>query len=328
MTILVTGASGFLGSHIAEQLSQSGRPVRALVRKSSNTKFLSTLPNVEFAYGTVEDRRSVLDAAEGVTGIIHAAGLVKAKSSDEFRRVNTEGTENLIEAARSQGSALRRFVLVSSQAVGGPSDKNGTPVRVGSETAPVTAYGRSKLAAEKALLAATDVPSVILRPPAIYGPRDSEVLIFFKSVSAGVLPMTTPPEVMFSMIYGPDCAAACIRALDADLPTGSTFYLEDGVPISYGDMVLAVEEAVGKRAWMRIPLPKKVVRAAAAATMAYGKLTDRAVMFTLDKCNELQADGWVCDGSPARAALGWAPKVDFREGVKLTGRWYKNAGWL
>ena len=100
MTILVTGASGFLGSHVAEQLSQAGQPVRALVRRSSNTKFLSTLRGVELAYGSVEDRASCLAATEGVSGIIHVAGLVKAKSSEDFLRVNTEGTENLIEGAQ------------------------------------------------------------------------------------------------------------------------------------------------------------------------------------------------------------------------------------
>jgi len=328
MTILVTGASGFLGSHIAEQLSASGRNVRVLVRPSSNTKFLETLSNVEFAPGSVEDKASVLKAADGVTGIIHAAGLVKAKSADEFRRINTEGTENLIAAAKKQLGTLKRFVLVSSQAVGGPSGLDRTPVRIGSETEPVTAYGRSKLAAERALLAATEVPSVILRPPAIYGPRDGEVLIFFKSVSKGVLPLTNPIGAMYSMIYGPDCAAACVAALDADLPSSSVFYVEDGVPISFENMIRAVEEAVGKRAWLRIPLPQRVVRGAALLSQAYGKLTDRAVMLTLDKCNELHADGWLCDGAPARQALGWEPRVNFEEGVKLTARWYKNEGWL
>lgn len=328
MTILVTGATGFLGSHIAEQLSQSGRAVRALVRRSSNTRFLNSLANVELAYGSVEDRDSVLRATRGVTGIIHAAGLVKAKSPDEFLRVNTEGTENLIEAAERELPTLNRFVFVSSQAAGGPSDADGTPVQVGQEKAPVTAYGRSKLAAEKSLLAAQSISSVILRPPAIYGPRDSEILIFFKSVSTGILPLTNPLDARYSMIYGPDCAAACIRALDAEIPSGSIFYLEDGKPVTFAEMIRLVEQALGKKAWIRLPLPQNLVRGAAFLTQLYGKWADRAVMLTLDKCNELHAPGWVCDGSEAQQALGWKPEVQFEAGVKLTARWYKNAGWL
>lgn len=329
MTILVTGASGFLGSHVAEQLSRAGRPVRVLVRKSSNKKFLESLPGVEFAYGSVEDEASCLEAIEGVTGVVHVAGLVKARDSEGFRLVNTIGTENLVEAALRQNGAVKRFVFVSSQAAGGPSSKYGAPVRVGEEKTPVTAYGRSKLAAEKSLLAVKDqLHSVILRPPAIYGPRDSEILIFFKSVASGVLPLTNPVDAMYSMIYGPDCAAACISALDANVPSGSVFYVEDGAPISFGDMIKGVEAALGKKAWMRIPLPKNVVRGAALATQLYGKVIDKPVMLTLDKCNELHADGWVCDGAPARAALGWQPTVTFPAGVKLTADWYKQEGWL
>lgn len=328
MTILVTGATGFLGSHIAEQLSLSGRPVRALVRKTSNLKFLQTLSNVELVFGSVDDEASCTEAAKGCTGVIHAAGLVKAKSSEEFRKVNTEGTENLLIAAQKSGT-VKRFVFVSSQAVGGPSDANGTPVKVGSETEPVTAYGRSKLAAEKILLSQKKVMhSVILRPPAIYGPRDGEILIFFKAIRNGVLPLTNPLDAKYSMIYGPDCAAACIRALDAEVESGTVLFLDDGKPPSFREMIEQVETALGKRAWIRLPLPQSVVRGAAAVTELYGKVTGQAVMLTMDKCNELHAPGWVCDGGPAREALGWVPRVQFAEGVKLTTDWYRREGWL
>src|SRR5690349_18951818 len=113
MTILITGGSGFLGSHVAEQLSRAGRSVRALVRKSSDTSFLRTLPGVELVEGAVDDRASVLAAAQGVTGIVHAAGLVKAKTPEDFNRVNAGGTENLIAAALENRATLKRFVLVS-----------------------------------------------------------------------------------------------------------------------------------------------------------------------------------------------------------------------
>lgn len=327
MTILVTGASGFIGSHVAEQLSKAGRPVRALLRKSSNTSFVKTLPGVEIVDGSVDDRESVRRATEGVSQVIHVAGLVKARGPEEFRRVNTEGTENMVAAAVEHG--VSRFVFVSSQAAGGPSDKGGEPIRVGTERPPVTGYGRSKLAAERLLLAEKDkLHSVILRPPALYGPRDREVLIFFKAVASGVLPLTNPLDAMYSMLYGPDCASACIAALSANVPSGSVYYVEDGAPLFFADMIRAVEEALGKRAWVRVPLPKNLVRGAALLTQAYGKLTNQAVMLTPDKCNELHAASWVCDGQPARSELGWQPTMTFAEGVKVTARWYKDNGWL
>lgn len=328
MTVLVTGASGFLGSHVVEQLSQANRPVRALVRRSSNVSFLKTLPHVELAYGSVDDQKSVLAAMEGVDAVVHAAGLVKARGPAEFHSINTEGTQNLLTAALRFKDEIRRFVLVSSQAAGGPSDAAGTPVTIGKETEPVTHYGRSKLAAEHAALALKDeLPVTILRPPAIYGPRDREILIFFKSVHKGILPLTNPLDAKYSMIYGPDCASACVRAVDADLPSGSTFYVDDGAPVTFQEMIHAVERALGTRAWVRLPLPRPVVRTAAFFSELYGSLTNQAVMLTRDKCNELFHQ-WVCDGHQAREQLDWSPRVQFVEGVQLTAAWYKQAGWL
>src|SRR3954451_14841080 len=145
MTILVTGGSGFLGSHIIEQLSRAGRPVRALVRRSSDTKFLRTLSDVELFDGAIDDRASLERAVSGVEAVVHSAGLVKARNLEEFMRVNARGTENLLEVCLPLGASLRRFVHVSSVTVGGPSDAHGNPVSVDATPRPVTNYGRSKL---------------------------------------------------------------------------------------------------------------------------------------------------------------------------------------
>ncbi|MCK6590321.1 MAG: SDR family NAD(P)-dependent oxidoreductase [Polyangiaceae bacterium] len=175
MKVFVTGASGFLGSHVAEQLSAEGHSVVALVRRSSNTKFLSTLKNVELAYGAVEDAASVRAAVKGADAVVHSAGLVKARNEQEFHRVNVEGTRNVLEAAAEECSGPRRFVFVSSLAAVGPSI-DGKPVGTEAEGKPVTAYGRSKLAAERLVLEAKEkLPVVVLRPPMIYGPRDPDL---------------------------------------------------------------------------------------------------------------------------------------------------------
>jgi nucleoside-diphosphate-sugar epimerase len=328
MTILVTGGSGFLGSHVIEQLSQAGRGVRALVRKSSDTKFLRTLPNVELFDGAVDDRASLERAVAGVEAVVHSAGLVKARSLEEFMRVNARGTEHLLEACLPHKATLKRFVLVSSIAVGGPSDAQGNPVPLDSEPRPVTDYGRSKLAAEKAALAQKDQLKItILRPPAIYGPRDREILAFFKSIKLGVLPLLGSPQSKLSMTFGPDCARACIRAIDAEVPSGSIFAVDDGAVHTMAELIQEAESAVGKRAFLRIPLPRRVVEGAAFMSEAYGKVTNRAVMLTRDKCNEL-FDQWVCDSSNTQRALDWAPSVTFSQGVKRTVDWYREAGWL
>jgi len=328
MTILVTGGSGFLGSHVIEQLSQAGRPVRALVRRSSDTKFLRSLSNVELVDGAVDDRASLERAVVGVEAVVHSAGLVKARNLDEFMRVNARGTENMLAACLPLGGSLKRFVQVSSIAVGGPSDAYGNPVSVDATPRPVTDYGRSKLAAERAVLAMKDQLKVtVIRPPAIYGPRDREILAFFKSIKMGVLPLLGSPQSKLSMTFGPDCARACIAAIDADVPSGSIFSVDDGAVHTMAELISEAESALGKRAFLRIPLPRRIVEGAALMSESYGKLTNRAMMLTRDKCNEL-FDQWVCDGESARRDLNWSPNVSFSQGVKQTVDWYRSAGWL
>jgi 2-alkyl-3-oxoalkanoate reductase len=328
MTILVTGGTGFLGSHVIEQLSLAGRPVRALVRRSSDTKFLRTLSNVELVEGAIDDRPSLERAVVGVEAVVHAAGLVKARSLVEFMRVNAGGTDNLLTACLPLGASLKRFVHVSSVTVGGPSDAHGNPVPVDAEPRPVTNYGRSKLEAEQIILSKKDRLKVtIIRPPAIYGPRDREIFAFFKSIKLGVLPLLGSPQSKLSMVYGPDCARACIRAIDAEVPSGSIFAVDDGTVHTMAELIEEAEAAMGKRAFLRIPLPRSVVESAALLSESYGKLTNRAVMLTRDKCNEL-FDQWVCDGSSAQRELGFTPSVGFSQGVQLTVDWYRAAGWL
>jgi 2-alkyl-3-oxoalkanoate reductase len=328
MITLVTGGSGFLGSHVVEHLARAGRPVRALVRQSSDTRFLKSLPGVELFEGAVDDLASVKRAAAGVSGVIHVAGLVKARSAEEFMRVNRGGTEHLLDAALENAGTIRRFVLVSSLAALRPSDASGTPVPEDAEPRPVTDYGKSKLAAERAALSKKDrLPLVILRPPAIYGPRDREILAFFKSIKLGILPLLGSTQNKLSMIYGSDCASACVAALDRDLPSGAAYHVDDGRVHTLEEMIMLAEQAMGRKAKLRFHLPRRLVETAALGAELYGRATNRAVMLTRDKLNEL-FEQWVCDGSKARRDLDWQPLVSFEAGVQQTVAFYREAGWL
>jgi nucleoside-diphosphate-sugar epimerase len=302
--------------------------VRALVRASSDTRFLRGLAGVELVEAALRDRSALVEAARGVSAIIHSAGLVKARSEEEFHQVNVGGTENLLEAARATKDTLRRFVFVSSLAAAGPTDADGTPLKSDAPAHPVTRYGRSKRAAERVVLAAKDeLPVVVLRPAAIYGPRDREILAFFKAVQNRVFPYFGSAQNKTCLIYGPDCAAACIAAIEANIPSGALHFLEDGNVYTFETMFAAVEKALGRRALVRFPLPRALIHGVATATELYGKVTDRAVMLTRDKTNELFGQ-FVCDGSDARAALGWEPRVKLEEGARLTANWYREHGWL
>ena len=325
MKILVTGASGFLGGHVAELLSKRGDHVRALVRTTSNRRYLERLPNVELFEGSVEQVDRVREAVEGVDAVIHAAGLIKARSTDEFFAVNVGGTSNLVEASRGRG--LKRFVFVSSLEACGPSF-DGKPVPVDQEE-PVTAYGRSKLAAEKVVLSARDqVPVVILRPGAIYGPRDGEILEAFKSIKRGLLPLVAGGEAKGMWIYATDCAEACLRAIDADIPSGRVYFVDDGGgPIAQRDMLAGAERALGKRALLRANLPVPLFMTVARGLEAFGRMTNRPVMLTREKANML-LQHWVCSSEETRRELGWEPKVPFSDGVGRAVKWYRENGWL
>lgn len=328
MKILVTGGTGFLGSHVVEQLSNEGHDIVALARKSSNTRFLQSLKNVVLAYGAVEDRDAVREAMSGVDAVIHSAGLVKARDEDEFLRTNAGGTENLLDAAREIAPTLKRFVLVSSLAAIGPSE-DGHPIAPDRAPAPVTRYGRSKLEAERRALARKDeLPLTILRPPMIYGPRDVETFAFFQSVSRRFLPYIGTGQNTLSVVYASDAASACVRAVHADVPSGSAYFLDDGSTYVWLDMLHEIERALGAEALLRISVPFPVFRAAAFASETLGKLRGKAVMLTRDKANELAQPHWVCDASATRRDLGWEPQVQWSEGARRAVEWYRANAWL
>ncbi len=325
--VLVTGGSGFLGSWVCELLSKRGDSVRALVRKTSNTKQLRSLEHVELASGSVEDARSVDAAATGCDAIIHCAGLVKARNDEELTRVNVTGTANLIDAAKKHG--IKRFIHVSSLEASGPS-KSGEPVSLEQES-PVTAYGRTKLAGEKVALAARgDLHVVVLRPGAIYGPRDMEILEAFKSVKRGLLPTVAGGVARGSFVWGPDCAAACLRALDLaeKIPSGSIYFVDDGgPPVTQKEFLEMIEDAMGRRALVRLSLPKSVLKTVAFGVEAFGKASGKAVMLTREKANML-LQHFVCESSRTQKDLGWKPEVPLGEGVRRAVTWYKDNGYL
>lgn len=325
MKVLVTGGSGFLGSHIAEQLAAQGHSVRALVRKSSNTKFLSTISGVELAHGAVEDKDAVARAAAGVDAIIHSAGVVKARTPADFAATNVDGTRNLLEVALDHRTRIKRFVFVSSLAAHGPS-ADGSPIPHDREPSPVTHYGRSKLAAERLVTAAKDDLLVTtIRPPTIYGPRDTEMFAFFEALAMGILPVMGGGKQKLSIVHGQDAARATILAATVEHESGRAYYVEDGAARTLSEMA---ELFAGAKRPLRLPVPMPLLHVAALGNEVWGKLRNEARMFTRDKIHELVAPHWVCSSEPIRSELGWSPELSWAEGAKMTAEWYRREGWL
>jgi nucleoside-diphosphate-sugar epimerase len=327
MRILVTGATGFLGSHIAEQLARQGHDVRVLVRRTSDHSFLQGF-EAEEALGEVTQPDSLPAVVDGVEAIVHAAGLTKARSAAEFDEVNSEGTANLL-AALDPAQPLRRFVLISSLAAHGPSE-DGCPRPPDAAPAPVTAYGRSKLRAEEAVRswAGEGHAATIIRPPVIYGPRDRQLLPFFHLARWRLAPLLGGGTNAVSCVYVEDAARAAVLAATAgdDAPS-ATYPVDDGVVYTWRDLLAAVEQAVGRKA-LRLPSPPWAFAAAALVSELYGRLRRQAVAFTREKVVEMRQRYWVCSHEEIARDLGWQPEVGLSEGAALTAAWYRQYGWL
>jgi nucleoside-diphosphate-sugar epimerase len=325
MKVLVTGASGFLGGHVVERLAARGDRVRAMVRATSKKEHLVKLPNVELFEGALEEPDRAAAALDGVDAVVHVAGLVKARSTDEFFAVNVGGTSNLVDPARKRGASLKRFVYVSTLVACGPS-ADGLPVLADQEI-PNNAYGRSKLAAEKVVLGASaDMRSIILRPGAIYGPRDGEIFELFLTVKRGLLPLVAGGSAKSSWVYATDCADACLRALEADVPSGAKYFVDE-TTVTQKQLFADIETALGRRAFVRANLPRGLVMGIARGVETFGRLANRPVMFTPEKADML-LQHWVCSSEATRRDLGWTPQVPWEEGLRRTVAWYRENKWL
>jgi len=323
--VLITGASGFLGSHLAEHLRDEGHEVRAVVRRTSKTGFLESI-GAELHVASLETGEGLDEALEGVDAVVHGAAIVKARSAQEFHDVNAGGTERVLDAVRRHRPDVRRFVLVSSLAAHG-FGTNGDPRPLEADPDPVTHYGKSKLAAERVVLEAKDeIPVTIFRPPAIYGPRDQEMFAFFQIVNRRVVTFLGSGENRLSLIYAPDCARAIYAALSKEHPSGRVYFVEDGRFYTQREFAEHVERALGKKT-LKLSVPIGVVSAAAVGSELWGKLSNRAMMLTRDKVNELR-EQQVCRGDEIRDELGWEPEVQLDEGARVTADWYREKGWL
>jgi nucleoside-diphosphate-sugar epimerase len=320
--VALTGGTGFVGSHLVDTLCAAGLRPRVLVRDPASLRWIAGLP-IDAVRGTLEDAAALERLVDGAGTVFNIAGLLTADRAEDFHRVNRDGTARLVEAIGAASEA--RLVHCSSQAAVGPS---ADPAGVGPEAppAPVSDYGRSKLCGERAVAALGDASWwVIVRPPAIYGPRDTDVLEFFKMASRGVA-VVPAGERWITVAHVADVVLGLLAAATS-AESGRVYHLGEPAPRRLDQMLHELATAGGKTVRV-IPLPTAAVGivGAAAGLLRRAGIIDSAL--TRDKAREIAARHWTLRTADSLAALGVGEWTAFPEGARSTWAWYRGEGWL
>lgn len=330
MNILITGASGFIGSFIVSEALRRGMNVWAAVRRTSSRKYL-TDPRINFVELNLDSREEMVRQMAGLRfdAVVHAAGATKCLHADDFFRINTEGTRNLVNALRDMEMPLRRFVYVSSLSIYGPV-REAQPyeeIRESDTPQPNTAYGRSKLESERFLDSLTDFPCVTLRPTGVYGPRERDYFLMAKSIkghtdfSVGYKPQD------LTFVYVEDVVQAVFLAIERG-QNGRKYFLSDGQVYSSRTFSDFIHRELGRPWLLRIKAPIWVLRVVTFFGEYIGRMTGKISALNNDKYNIMRQRNWRCDIRPAIEELGYRPQYDLERGVKLTVKWYVENGWL
>ncbi len=330
MNVLITGASGFIGSFIVEEALRRGYNVWAAVRRTTSRKYLSD-PRINFVEldfnNPMRLDRAVADI--GFDYVVHAAGVTKSVNPGEFSRVNTQYTINLVNALRKQHTKLRMFVFVSSLSIYGPVRDN-TPleeIRESDTPQPNTLYGKSKLAAEEYLASLKLFPYVILRPTGVYGPREKDYFMMAKSIKQHTdFAVGYKPQYL-TFVYVEDVVQAVFLALEKGV-SGRKYFISDGQVYDSRTFSDLICRELGDPWLLRIKAPIWLLRVITFCGDIVGRLTGRVTALNNDKYHIMRQRNWRCDIRPAINELGYKPEYPLERGVPLAIKWYKDNKWL
>jgi nucleoside-diphosphate-sugar epimerase len=325
MRALITGATGFIGSHLAEALTRQGWEVRCLVRRPSGLGWVENL-DVQLVRGDCRDKLSLRASVEGVDYVFHLAGVISALSWDEYFQANVAGTKNLLEAVAERNPGLRKFVYVSSISATGPA-KEGQVLSEDDPCLPISDYGRSKLSAEAAIHAfAPRFPFVIIRPPNVIGPRQRELREVVRLIRKRIKPSVGTGEPQTSLCYVGDVVRALILGAEKQEADGRTYFLAYPRPYAWSDVTRAIQETLGIRFFfLKIPYPVQWLAAVAAETA--GHLTRKRPKLTRIGLAATRKYYWIYSGARIKRELGFEPRTGLQEAIQLTIAWNDEHGW-
>lgn len=323
---LVTGASGFIGSHLTEALLAQGYRVRCMVRRSSDLRYIADLP-VELSFADLEDAAGLRQACQGVDVICHCAAQTRAVGKEPFFRINTHGTILLARTCLEVNGGLRRFLYMSSHAAVGPSQTADDYVDELTEPRPITWYGKSKWEAEQAVSGlAGHLPLTVIRPAAVFGPRDRDFVTYFAWVKRGLRLKLGRVERQINLVYIHDLVDLVVRALEDDRAAGQTYFASGSVS-SYTGLAALIAKVLDRRTLL-ITLPEAILAPIGLWSRALGRITGLAPLLNDQRILDMKQQFWLCSGEKARRELGFLCRSDLEPAVKETADWYQREGWI
>ena len=321
--VLITGASGFIGSRLRDELLASGSDVVAIRRPGSPSSAAGR--SVEADYARVADLERIM-CAEKPDYVLHVAGVTKGSSYEDFQLGNVMPTRNLLAALRTEHPGAKRFVLVSSLTSYGPSATS-APHREEDPPRPIEHYGESKLEAERVVEAeAGEVPWTIVRPSGVYGPGDVDYFNLFQSAMLGWNVFFGNRDRCMSMIYVDDCVRGTLMAAQDEKSVGKGYFLTGDDQVTWDEFQSEVVQVVGRPA-RTLDLPEQLVSLAALGGELATRIDKKPRLLNLQKAKMGAQQAWTCVGDSARADFGFSTEVDLAEGIRRTHEWYLAHGW-
>ncbi|MDR1087331.1 MAG: NAD-dependent epimerase/dehydratase family protein [Endomicrobium sp.] len=323
--ILLTGANGFLGSHIAEALVEANHKVICAIRQTSNLEWIKDLP-LEHKYCDLGNKKFLQEIVENVDAVIHCAGVVRAIYKEEYFKTNVENTKSLCESVLKSNPSLKKFIFISSQAAMGASQL-GAVRKITDIPKPVSDYGLSKIEAEKELkkILEDKIPYTILRPASVYGPRDKDIFIFFSLVHRRLRPVTLKKRLL-QLVYVKDIAKSVLSSLENTKTNNNTYYLANSSTYTWGDIGKIISLSVGVKA-IALPVPDFIFKAAGFIMETLSSITRKPVVLNKQKIIEMLQDAWVADTLPAENDLS-IKFTSLEVASEITYNWYLKNNWF